>query len=336
MNKNKIVLLTAGGIIAVAVLVMAVFVYLAWSGKVAAVEGDEESDGLETVVAKARTLSRKPVYPCAESVKAIDANAAAVTAWCAEAEKLAARGDKVFEKTTPAAFKTFLVTDAKRLMRLPGAVDGSIMKPDFAFGPFKDYIADAKMPADAELSQLQRRWDDIVTVVEMIAASECCELTDVQLKTAAEPKEEPSRKSAKKFAKKANKAKDAAERKAPSAESYVFTFTARPPALVKLVNALSTSERFIVVDDLSCARAKDVIVEALGGDEKKQEAQPQRSRRRVRRAQAVVEEEKKEDDAKNGIVTDPQMDDPLVVTLSATVYDFRSLEGGDKSEEVKE
>lgn len=334
MNKNKIVLLTAAGIIAAAVLVMAVFVYLAWAAKVAAIEGDEESDGLETVVSKATALSRKPVYPCAESVKAIDANAETVTVWCAEAEKTAALGDKVFEPTTPAAFKTFLVTDAKRLMRLPGVVDGSIVKPDFAFGPFKDYIVDAKMPADAELPRLQRQWDDIASVVEMIAASECCELTDVQFKAVAEPKDESSRKSAKKPAKKASKAKDASPKKEPSAEGYVFVFTARPPALVKLVNALSTSERFIVVDDLSIARSKDALSAALGGDEKKQEAQ-QSGRRRSRRAQAVVEE-KKEDDAKSGIVTDPQMDEPFVVTMTATVYDFRSLEGGDKPEEVKE
>ena len=72
MNKNRLILAVIGGVIAVAVLVAAFLVWQAHSAKVAAREGDEEegTDGLETVVNRAQTLSRKPIYPCAESVKA--------------------------------------------------------------------------------------------------------------------------------------------------------------------------------------------------------------------------------------------------------------------------
>ena len=169
------------------VLVLSFLVWQAFSAKTAAIEGDDEEgiDGLETVETRAQGLSRKPVYPCAKSVDAIAANQAAIDGWCKEGLKLAARGDKVFPKTTPAQFKTDIVNDAKRLMALPGGVGGKLVKPDFAFGPFKDYIIEGKMPSDAELAELQRKWDDVATITEMLATNGVAELVDVQFKAAA-------------------------------------------------------------------------------------------------------------------------------------------------------
>ena len=97
MNTNRMILAAAGGVIALAVLVMAFFTWSAYSAKVAAREGDDEEgiDGLETVVAKAETLSRKPVYPCAESVKALKEDAETVSAWRDDALKFASRGDRI-------------------------------------------------------------------------------------------------------------------------------------------------------------------------------------------------------------------------------------------------
>ena len=156
MNKTKMILAGIGGAAGLAVLVLAFLVWQAFSAKTAAIEGDDEEgiDGLQTVEARAQGLSRKPVYPCAKSVDAIAANQAAINDWCKEGLKLAARGDKVFEKTTAPKFKAFLVADAHRIAGLPGGVGGKLVKPDFAFGPFKDYIVEGKMPAETELGTL--------------------------------------------------------------------------------------------------------------------------------------------------------------------------------------
>jgi hypothetical protein len=338
------ILAVAGGVIGIAALVAAYLTWSSWSAKTAAVEGDEESDGLDAVVAKAEKLSRSPVYPCAESVKATGESAAKLADWMADARRLAARGDRVFEKTTPPAFKTFLVQDAKRLVALPGSVSGALAQPDFAFGPFKGYIAGGDLPSEAQLAELQRRWDDVATVTEILASCGICELVDVQFKSAEKPPEENAkdargnRKNAKKPAKKGAKAQQAADGAKPVASfSYVFSFTARPAAFVKAVNAFETCERFVSVDDFSFRREKDAIAEAFGGDEKKAEAAQAGGRRRRRGGAApspLVEE--KVDEAKSGIVTDPQMDSPFVVTMTVTVHDFRSLEDGDKTgEEAK-
>ena len=336
MNKTKMTLAVSGGVIGLAVLTAAFFAWSAYSERTAAAEGDDEegTDGLETVIAKAESLSRKPVYPCAASLKALESNRTAIVDWQSEALKLAARGDRTFAKTTPAAFKTFLVSDARRLAALPGAVGGVLVKPDFAFGPFKDYIDGGKMPDDAQVAEFQRKWDDIATVVEILAQSGIAELTDVQFKAKEEPKDEPKNVRKNKAARGAKP--EARNANVPRSFSYVFSFAAKPTAFVKAINALETCERFVTVDGFTFGRGKDAIAEALGGDEKKAEVSTGRRGRRGRRGSGDAApsplEEKGDDAAKSGLVTDPLLDGPLAIVLNVTVSDFGSLE---EKEETK-
>ena len=330
MNKTKMILAGTGGVIGLAVLVMAYLTWSAFSAKTAALEGDEDegTDGLETVMNKAESLSRltpnHPVYPCQESLKAIASNQSAIVDWKAEATKLVTRGDRVFPKTTPPAFKTFIVTDAKRLAMLPGTVSGALVKPDFAFGPFREYIVEGKMPAEAQLPELQRRWDDVATVVELLSQSGVAELTDVQFKGAEAKAEETNAKGKKKGTKSSQKAAPAAD--GPQSYSYVFTFATKPAGFAKILNALVVSERFISVDGFTFSRAKDALAEALGGEEKKEAAAAAGGRRGRRRGAVVQEKKDEKKEASSGIVTDPLLEEPVTVTLTATVYDFRSLE----------
>ena len=337
MSKNRVILAVIGGVIAIAVLVAAFLTWQAYSAKVAARDGDEEegTDGLETVVGRAQTLSRKPIYPCKESVEALKADAETLSDWRTEALRFAARGDRPVEKTTTAAFKTFIVSDAKRIAALKGAVNGSLVKPDFAFGPFKDYIAEGKMPPEAQLTEIQRRWDDVATIAETLAACGVDELTDVAFRDDAAAKEAAEKENATKN-RRARGGQKAAKKEStvrPSAYGYTFAFQARPAALVKVVNALTTCERFVVVDSLTFDRTRDVFAEALGGDEKKSaEAQHvgRRGRRRGGRggddAAAFAQAAIAESAAKEGIVTDPAADAPFAARMSVTVYDFRTLE----------
>lgn len=346
MNKTKMILVGTGGAIGLVVLVFGFLVWQAFSAKTAAIEGDDEEglDGLETVESRAQTLSRKPVYPCAASVAAIEKNQSALGEWCKEGLTLAARGDRTYPKTTPPQFKTDIVADAKRLMALPGGVQGKLVKPDFAFGPFKDYIVEGKMPAEADLADLQRKWDDVATITETLAKNGVVELVDVGFAVAKAPEAAAEDKRGKRV--KGNKMKNApvapASRVAPVAHSYVFTFAARPPAFVRVLNELEACERFIAVDGFTFARPRDVIAEALGGDEKKAEAQVSGGRRGRRGRRGDVDatsssrDQTRQDAAstgKNGVVTDPLLDAPLTVTLTVSVYDFRSLEDETKSEE---
>lgn len=348
MSKTKMILAATGGLMGVVVLVLAFLVWNAFSAKTAAIEGDEEegTDGLETVVAKAEELSRKPVYPCAASVTAVESNRNLIAVWSADAFKLVSRGDRVFDaKTTAAAFKAFIVGDAKRIAALPGAADGRIAKADFAFGPFKDYITEGKMPADNQLPELQRRWDDVVSVIETLSACGAAEITDVQVRESPRA-EEPAKAGAgkKKAADKTRKTRNGKEAqddaKKPAAGTYVFAFRAKPAAFVKVINALEVCERFTVVDDFSFTRPADAVADALGGDEKKADQRgraPVRSGRRRGGRRGIAEEEKKpeEEQPRNRLVTDPAADEPLSVTMTVSVYDFHSLEDDEPAADAK-
>ena len=338
MNKTKMILAGIGGAAGLVVLVLAFLVWQAFSAKTAAIEGDDEEgiDGLETVEARAQGLSRKPIYPCAKSVDAISVNQTAIDDWCKEGLELAARGDKVFEKTTAPKFKAFLVADAHRIAGFPGGVGGKLVKPDFAFGPFKDYIVEGKMPADAELGTLQRQWDDVATIAEMLATNGVVELVDIGF-AVAKKDEGPETKDVRR-GKKGQKTKDKGQRPmsnvvSPLSFSYVFTFSARPAAFIRTLNELEASERFITVDSFTFVRPTDVIATVLGGDDKKSAEAPgagRRGRRGRRGAEAEAPAGKLagtgDETGKNGLVTDPLKDDPLTVTMTVTVHDFRSLE----------
>ena len=333
MDKTKMILAGTGGAIGLGVLIIGFFTWMAFSDKTKALEGDEEemTDGLETVVSKAQSLTRAKVYPCAASVAALESNRNALVEWRAEAIRLATRGDRIYEATTPPSFKAFIVADAKRLSELPGGVAGKFTKPDFAFGPFKDYVVEGKMPDPAKLPDLQRQWDDVATVVEILSQNGVRELTDIQF---VQPKEEP-----KNEAPRSNRGKTAQASHPPHASqtshTYVFAFDAKPTAFGKVVNALVTSERFVTVDSFTFARAMDEISEALGGEEKKESAA--RPGRRARRARAAVETPTAEKGAaakKGGVIVDPAADDPISVRMTVTVTDFGSL-AEEKKEEQK-
>ena len=336
MNKTKMILAGTGGAIGLVVLVLAFLVWQAFSAKSVALEGDDEEgiEGLETVESRAQSLSRKPVYPCKESLSAIEENLALVEDWKKDGLALAARGDKVFDATTPAAFKTFLVSDAKRIAELPGGAAGKLVKPDFVFGPFKDYIVEGKMPAEAELAELQRKWDDVATVAGILSKCGASELVDVQF---AEVKREQGSGIGDQE-KKGNKRKGSSKsnnqtiKQSNNSFSYVFTFLVRPPAFVRTINELTASERFITVDAFTFDRESDVIAEALGGDEKKDAAASGGRRGRRGRRGAEAAQEKPQDAGadtaalKNGIITDPLLDAPFKAVMTVSVHDFRSLE----------
>lgn len=334
MNKSKVILAATGGVIGVAVLAMAFFVWSAYSAKTAALEGDEEegTDGLEAVVESAKKLSRDKVYPCAESVKVVQSNEMQLVAWKDEAFKLASRGDRPVKRTTPAQFKADMVGEAQRLAALPGQVQGRIAKPDFAFGPFKEYISEGKMPSEAKLAELQRQWDDIVLIVETLSKCGVAELVDIQFKAkeAEEPNEKENRRNARKTAKKPQAPTQEA---GPSVQGYVVTFTTRPLGFIKSLNALETCERFVVVESFSFQRERDVLNEALGGEKK--ESSQQAGGRRRRRGAAAVEAKADEAKPKGGIITDPVLDAPLKVELTLSTCDFRTLEEASKEEDKK-
>lgn len=320
MNKSKIILASIGGATLLVTLVMA---YLIWS---AISERSERLEELDGAVQTANKMSKLPVYPGPDGIKAYEENAASYEEWREEAIKVASVGDKVFEPTTPPALKAFLVEDARRLSSLPGGVDGRIVKSEFPFG-FREYVLDGKLPAQEDLARLQREWDDMASVVEILSKSGVIEITDLSLAAApapvAEPKPNARQKKGQKQAKAAAPADDA---NAPLVTRMSVDFRALPQGVVSAANLLMTSRRFIVVDSMVFAHERDELSEKLGGDAKKAGEQTGRQGRRSRRSRQEESEEEAGESALTGIVTDPQTAPAFKVSMKISVYDFRSAE----------
>jgi len=333
MNKSKIILASVGGVTLLVSLALAYFIWSALSEK------GERSDELDGAIRAAVELSNLPIYPGPDGIQAYKTNAEAYVEWREEAMKVVTIGDIPSNTTTPPAMKARFVEESRRLALLPGGVEGRIVKPDFPFG-FREFVIEDKLPAQEDIARLQREWFDVSTVVKELSASGVIEITDITVVASAPAAEEPQRegRQRKKGAKKQVKKDVSTDEAGPAVTRMRVDFLTKPQGLVAVANALMKSKRFIVVDDFSFTHERDIIAEKIGGEQNKaSEAQAGRGGRRGRRAQ---QEEPAEDsaaaEAQTGVVTDPQTAPALKVSMSISVYDFRSLYGEKAESETEE
>ena len=332
MNKTRIILASAGGVIAVGVLVAGFFLWSAFSKKTAAFEGNEEGDGLETVVSQMTSLMNKKPYPDKANEKKLQANRRAFEDWCQGVRNVAAEGDWLADgDCTPAQFKEIIGRDAKALSNPEKKNPAAIVAPDFTFGPFKDYLAD-KMPARDGLARLQRQWYDITSIIQLLSTNGVIRLTDLQVVEIKAPVAESKSKTKTKA-----KAKTEDEEKQPSVETYKLAFQAKPAALVGVIRTLSFQKRFTVVESFGFTRERDAIAEAFGVGEKKESSASAGGRSRRRRSASNEDASKAEEKKSSlgGMVFDPETDSVLKVELTVSVYDFRTLEEADEKGATK-
>ena len=299
MSKNQIVMAAIGGVTLVAAAALGYLAFDAYSSKSEAVE---ERDGAAETV---KRLLRAEVSPDKESELAYKKNADTLSGWAEAALATAAAGDRaVRDDLNPAAFKKKIVDEARALAELEGEVEGKIVKAGF--------------PVRLVFELLQECGVAEIVRIEPAGAAAA---------PSAQPKQEEKPK-----ARNRNRAKRDAEVEKPTytVEKYAVDFRARPAALVKAVNALATSPRFIVVDSMEFAREGDMIAAALGEGEKTRGGAQEQSageRRHGRRKQKVVEEAEKpaeESEEKKGLVNDPAKEAPFLVKMILSTYDFGS------------
>ena len=323
LSKNQIVMLAIGGVALVAAAALGYLAFSAYSAK------SEAAQAAESDSSAVQALYRAEISPDAASVAAINKNRDALAGWTEAALSTASAGDRsIATDVNEAAFKQKLVDEARTLSGLPGGVDGKIMKDVTAFG-FPDFVTGDKLPDKAMLPRLQRLWGDVSILVKTLSDCGVVEVVRIepgaanqQAQATAEPKDTKKAKKRKK--------KDAEEEKPVyTEEKYVIDFRAKPAALVKVVNALATSERFAVLEALDFAREGDMIGKALGEGDKKGAGEQQTSRpRRRRREQAEFGADATAPDAAaesdKGVVNDPAKEEPFLVRATIATYDFGS------------
>ena len=321
LSKNQIVMLAIGGVALVAAAVLGYFAFSAYSAK------SEAAEAAQSDSSTVRTLLGAAISPDAASIAAVKKNSDALAGWTEAALSTASAGDRLIDPDlNEAACKQKLVDEARTLAALPGGVDGKIMKDVSAFG-FADFVSGDKLPEKAELPRLQRQWGDVCTLVKML--SDCGVIEVVRVEPTAQ-KQQPAAEQQKdtKSNRRQRRRKDAEEEKpAYTEEKYAIDFRAKPAALVKVVNAFATSQRFLVVETLDFAREGDMIGKALGEGDKKggaeqQSARPRRRRRGEQTGFGEAQPAEGAEEQDNGVVNDPEKEDPFLVHAVVATYDF--------------
>lgn len=316
LTKNQTIMCAIGGVAAVGACALA-YLLLAAMG-----EKSEAAESLERSRMSIQTSKVKSVEEGRRTLAVLEANRSNLVAWCQMATNLAARGDQARDaQVTEAAFQQMIKTDARRLAALPGTAAGRLVKPEFDFG-HKDYVQGDRIPEKAELPTLQRRWFDIVRMVEMLAKGEVGEIVRVEVSTpkaASAPADRgfPSR-----------GGRTAAAKPGFTRETYTLEFLATPPALVAAVNGFTTDSRFFVLESLSFVRSADELVERLTADKEKEARDQRRTSSRRRRRQEAEKEKVApvQEEVKGQVVTDPELAAPFKVTVRVSTYDFGSRE----------
>ena len=294
--------------------------YLAWSGRC---EAEEE---LEAAVSGFRSHYEAAVFPSKRSLDSVLSNKVSYTDWHASALALAARGDRKFPVELPPIFKQRLQREVRRMAALAGGVEGKIAAPAFLFG-FEQYLGEGGvLPQEQDVPRLTVQLDTITQVVDMFAEVGVLEvkaIRRIEQKAASEEEDDGARRPAK--AKKgAGKEADAPQE---TCLAYAFEFTARPAALVAVLNRLTSCPRFMTVKNLSFRETADVIVEHLNAVEnvKNQKASGRGATgRRGRRGAATAESAAQgaAEAAVNPLVVDPELDAPIQVNFTLEVRDF--------------
>ena len=256
-----------------------------------------------------------PVFPSVPSIASVKSNEMSLSIWYDTAFSLAQRGDKEIPLETPPVFKQRLQSTVRRLQSLNGEVSGKLSQPTFYFG-FDKFLGEADaLPQSAEIPVLAAQLDFIESFAEMLAEAGVMEVKSL----VCVPQNPEDTECARHL-------------------DYKVTFASRPAGIVKAINALAASTRFVSIDGFSFRETGDSITPRLASDGKKDEASGGRRGRRGRRG-AAVEEEKVDDSRKeNRVVTNPSANAVFDVSMTVKVYDFRTppdTEDNSKSKKKK-
>ena len=202
-----------------------------------------------------------PVFPSAPSIASVKSNEMSLSIWYDTAFSLAQRGDKEIPLETPPVFKQRLQSTVRRLQSLNGEVSGKLSQPTFYFG-FDKFLGEADaLPQSAEIPVLAAQLDFIESFAEMLAEAGVMEVKSL----VCVPQNPEDTECARHL-------------------DYKVTFASRPAGIVKAINALAASTRFVSIDGFSFRETGDSITPRLASDGKKDEASGgRRGRRGLRR-----------------------------------------------------
>ena len=340
MTKKQKLAAGVGGAFGLCVLALGWFLYSAYAEGQEIVEGGGEtiSEGLNAAKTKYSGFFKKNPFPSTESINQVKANEAAYDDWKAKALDVVSRGDcpppPPGLKAT--AFQTKIMEPQfAELRKLPGRVANksskNICTEKFNFG-FDKYLGEAgQTPEQQELPKLWAQFVTVTNLVDLLCANGVVEIRKIErLEQTQGGNAEANQGKQRNKGGKGNSAKGAAEADAPTCYEFDLEYFVRPEAFVKVLNALSKSPRFYVIGDFKFGREGESLKERLN-KASSASGDGQTGSRRSRGGWGVVpERQEKKVEADDGLVTRPDKEEPILVTMKLSVYDFGT--GGSRSD----
>lgn len=312
LTKNQQMAAVALGVWGVVVAGAGYFYWSALSARQQAQQDFSDAD------ASIDEFYSRPVFPEEKAVKSVKANESAYTNWLATARAFAAGGDRTYAPVEGSVFKQELDNRIDGVLsRLPGGnAEGKLAAAAFNWSFDTERQPGARVPDLADTPPLRARLDIVTDLAKLMSESGVVEVKALSYLPPPVVKEEPKRRG--------NRKKEAE----PEFDKMDFSvvFLARPAAIVRVLDALTGEYRFFTVTSLNMRSSEpDAFAKRLAGPEENAQEAAGRGRGRGRRRALVVEEQPQEDDSKKvHVVTDPETDPPVEVTLKFSVYDFRT------------
>lgn len=339
MTKQQKICAGIGGAYGLCVLVLAWFLYSAYAEHQEILEGGESTPvGLVTAKANfVNSYTQEKPFPSSDSVKRVKANEKAYVEWRESNFREVSKGDC---PSPPLGLEGSVLYDMMRdqrdAMRLfpGGASNGHICSDKFQFG-FEEYLGEegddtkkAPMPPknSRQLSELYKQFVMITNMVDVLHASGgSVEIRKIERPKKLQGEEDSAGNQAnqrKKGGNKAKSAKSAVAEEGPKRYDFNLEFAVRPSAFVNVLNAFATSPRFFVVEDLNFEHEGESLKDRLNrvADPSKSKEDQQTGGRRPRHRRQEMQEKKVEFDG--DLVTRPDLEKPILVTMKLSVYDF--------------
>lgn len=320
-SKNKAIFSSLGGIFVAGAGILG---WMLWDKLAFA---DEAAQELASEESKYTGHSTAKVFPCKASLDSIKTNRQSYIEWYDASIKAVSAADKAPSTETPAAFKQRLTQAVANMKSLEGGLEGRIASQTFLFG-FDKYLGEnTTMPPDKDVPRLAAELDTIVHIVNLLSESEIVEVRKIDRLNDVVENAEPVQQAGRRRPAK----KKATETEGPKTTvlKYNLEFTTRPIGLVEVLNRLSSDPNFITITDFSMRDTSDTIVEKFSASDSAKAMQAQGSSRRRRSNMAAAfglapaaEQKKEEPKLAHRLVTDPESDAPIYVTMTLTVTDF--------------
>jgi hypothetical protein len=324
INRQKGIIIGVGVVLGVACLGISVLFFKALStSREAAMQRDSAYEEL-------KSLYQAKVFPKQENVKRVKDDQKELEVWEASVSNFLAKSSIKADDLTPVRFKQALQNTVTSLASRKSATLKPFVTDDFKFG-FDRYLGNSdSLPQTADVPQLAQQLHLVQAVVRELFDANITKLTVVEREVfeAGAGERQPGRPGSSRpprptpafrLGQNTATATDVKGDGVPpvlssllTRQKMTFGFQAKPSALMSVINRLVAMDAFVVVSSVEFTKAQDAVLVA---EERKKAIVKALEESKAKGATAPATLE-----ARDRLVTDPEREPPLDVTLSVDVY----------------